>query len=77
MRLIGGIVAHVDTDVLRDLSRNCSILFGRDCTRERHNQSKTWGVWAVTVRTIKDSGAAKNQDNRVPGVSVGRYFIKV
>ena len=28
MPLIGGIVAHVNTDVLRDLSRNCRVFFG-------------------------------------------------
>lgn len=29
------------------------------------------------MRAIKNGGAAEDQDNRVPGVGVGRYFIKV
>ena len=77
MWLIGGIVAHVDTDVLRDLSRNCCILFGGDRARERHNQAKARSVWPVTMGAIKNGSAAEDQNDRVPGVSIGRYFIKV
>ena len=77
MRLIGGVVAHVNADVLRNLSGDRRIFLRRDRTRERHNQAKTRRLWPMAMSAVKNGRAAENQNNRVPRVRISRHVVKV
>ena len=78
MGLIGGIVAHVNTDVACNPAGNGLILLRRHRSRERKHKAKPRSFRCMAVRAVEHRSAAQNQLDRRPRVFAGcdRVHVK-
>ena len=77
MGLIGGIVAHVNTDVTCNPAGDSLVLLRRHRSRERKHKTKPRSFRRMTVRAVEHRGAAQNQLDRRPRVFAGRDRVHV
>ena len=77
MGLIGGIVAHVDTDVARNPTGDSLVLLRRHGSRKRKHKTKPRSFRCMTVRAVEHRSAAQNQHDRRPRVFAGRDRVHV
>ena len=77
MRLIGGIVAHVDTDVACNPAGNGLVLLRRHRPRERKHKTKPRRFRRMTVRAVEYRSTSQNQLDRRPRVFASRDRVHV
>ena len=77
MGLIGGIVAHVNTDVTCNPAGDSLVLLRRHGSRERKHKTKPRSFCRMTVRAVEHRSAAQNQHDRRPRVFAGRDRVHV
>ena len=77
MGLIGGIVAHVNTDVACNPAGNGLILLRRHRSRERKHKAKSRSFRRMTVRAVEYCSAAQNQLDCRPRVLARRDRVHV
>lgn len=77
MRFIGGVVAHVNTDVARNSTGDSLVLLRRHRPRERKHKTKPRGFRRMTVRAVEHCSAAQNQLDRRPRVFARRNRVHV
>ena len=77
MRLIGGIVAHVDTDVACNPAGNGLVLLRRHRPRERKHKTKPRRFRRMTVRAVEYRSTSQNQLDRRPRVFARRDRVHI